>query len=50
MSKTDWIIVLGGLAIIAIIILVIGNGIYCEVRYWNTPWLEVPNHCHFTNR
>lgn len=45
----NWGLVYIGGIFILIILLSIGNWGYCQIRYWNTPWLNVPMHCHFSS-
>jgi len=49
MEKKDWAILIGIVLIIVFILGAIGNTLYCHIRYWSTPYQQIPYHCPIMN-
>lgn len=45
---TFWVVTVV-LVIVGGIAFTLGNTIYCHVRYWNTPYTQIPYHCPIMN-
>lgn len=46
MDKGEWFGVICVGIIILFVPVAIGLGVWCSVKYWDTPWVDVPFICH----